>query len=150
MTARDSVRAASAEAVYVRRHTQTRQLGRTKRCGEIALKRVYDQATASDGLRVLVDRLWPRGMTRAELSADLWLKDAAPSPQLRRWYRHDPRRWIEFCERYREELRSEPGVVRVLRGLRRRGPLTLLFAARNRVQNHAAALRDFLNEGGPE
>jgi uncharacterized protein YeaO (DUF488 family) len=146
VTGRHLVRAASAEAVPLRRHTKPRQLGRTKRCREIALKRVYDQAAAGDGLRVLVDRLWPRGITRAELSADLWLRDAAPSPQLRRWYGHDSRRWVEFCDRFREELRREPGVVRVLRGLRRRGPLTLLFAARNRVQNHAAALRDFLNE----
>jgi uncharacterized protein YeaO (DUF488 family) len=119
---------------------------RTRRRQAITLKRVYDPPAPADGLRVLVDRLWPRGVTREDLSADLWLKDAAPSPLLRRWYAHDPRRWDEFSQRYREELRREPGVVRVLRGLRRRGPLTLLFAARNREQNHAAALRDFLDE----
>jgi uncharacterized protein YeaO (DUF488 family) len=112
----------------------------------IALKRVYDAPAAGDGLRVLVDRLWPRGMTREELSADLWLRDAAPSPRLRRWYGHDPRRWSEFRERYREELQREPGVLRTLCGLRRRGPLTLLFAARDREQNHAAALRELLDE----
>jgi uncharacterized protein YeaO (DUF488 family) len=112
----------------------------------IALKRVYDPPAAADGLRVLVDGLWPRGIKRQELSAGLWLKELAPSARLRRWYAHDPRRWSEFRERYRAELRREPDAVRMLRRLRRRGPLTLLFAARNREQNNAVALRDLLDE----
>jgi uncharacterized protein YeaO (DUF488 family) len=95
---------------------------------------------------VLVDRMWPRGLKRQALSADLWLKDVAPSARLRRWFGHDPRRWSEFRERYRAELRRAPGGMRTLRRLRRRGPLTLLFAARNREQNNAVALRDVLDE----
>jgi uncharacterized protein YeaO (DUF488 family) len=111
----------------------------------ILLKRVYDNPAPDDGLRVLVDRLWPRGMTRQELSADLWLKDAAPSPGLRRWYGHDPRRWDDFAHQYRAELAREPGVLRTLDDLRRRGRITLLFAARDTLHNHAVVLREVLD-----
>jgi uncharacterized protein YeaO (DUF488 family) len=111
----------------------------------ILLKRVYDNPAPDDGLRVLVDRLWPRGMTRQALSADLWLKDAAPSPRLRRWYGHDPRRWRDFAEKYRAELAREPGVLRTLDDLRRRGRITLLFAARDTLHNHAVVLREVLD-----
>jgi uncharacterized protein YeaO (DUF488 family) len=95
---------------------------------------------------VLVDRLWPRGLTPQKASADLWLRELAPSARLRRWYGHDPRRWEEFRQRYRAELEHAPQALRTLRELRRRGRVTLLFAARSREQNNAVVLRDFLDE----
>jgi uncharacterized protein YeaO (DUF488 family) len=111
----------------------------------IAVKRVYEAPAADDGLRVLVDRLWPRGLTRQKLSADLWLREVAPSTHLRRWYGHDARRWNEFRERYREELGRSPRALRTLRELRRRSRVTLLYAARSE-HNHAVVLRDYLDE----
>jgi uncharacterized protein YeaO (DUF488 family) len=112
----------------------------------IQLKRVYEAPARQDGLRVLVDRLWPRGLTPQKASADLWLRELAPSARLRRWYGHDPRRWDEFRERYRAELEHAPQALRTLRELRRRGRVTLLFAARSREQNNAVVLRDFLDD----
>ena len=112
----------------------------------ILLKRVYEAPARQDGLRVLVDRLWPRGLTPQKASADLWLRELAPSAGLRRWYGHDPRRWEEFRRRYRAELEHAPHALRTLRELRRRGRVTLLFAARSREQNNAVVLRDFLDE----
>ena len=108
----------------------------------ILLKRVYDKPARDDGLRVLVDRLWPRGLTHHEVAADLWLKDVAPSPRLRRWFGHDPRRWKRFAHKYRAELAREPGVLATLDDLRRRGRVTLIFAARDARHNHAVVLRD--------
>lgn len=110
----------------------------------IRLKRVYDRPARDDGLRVLVDRLWPRGLTRQEVAADLWLKDVAPSPRLRRWFGHDPRRWHAFAHKYRAELAGEPGVLATLDDLRRRGRVTLIYAARDVQHNHAVLLRDLL------
>ena len=118
---------------------------RSVRRRPILLKRVYEKPGPEDGLRVLVDRLWPRGMTRQALSTDLWLKDAAPSPRLRRWYGHDPRRWHDFAQKYRAELAREPGVLRTLGDLRRRGRITLLSAARDTRHSHAVVLRDVLD-----
>ena len=112
----------------------------------IRVKRVDDTPAPEDGLRVLVDRLWPRGLSPQRVSADLWLRDLAPSTRLRQWYRRDPRRWEEFRERYCAELEHAPRALRALRELRRRGCVTLLFAARNRSHNHAVVLRDFLDE----
>lgn len=112
----------------------------------IQLKRVYEKPSRDDGLRVLVDRLWPRGLRKTEAAADLWLKEAAPSPALRRWYGHDPRRWRGFRKRYRAELAHRADAMRVLKDLRRRGKLTLLFAARDEAHNHAVVLRDALEE----
>ena len=112
----------------------------------IRLKRVYEPPSVGDGVRVLVDRLWPRGLSRQEASADFWLKDAAPSGALRRWYGHDPRRWKRFARKYRAELAREPGVLDVLDDLRRRAPLTLLFGARDEAHSHAVVLREVLEE----
>jgi uncharacterized protein YeaO (DUF488 family) len=111
----------------------------------VLVKRVYEAPAPEDGLRVLVDRLWPRGLTPQKVSADLWLREVAPSTRLRRWYDHDPGRWDEFRERYRAELERSPRALRTLRELRRRSRVTLLFAARSK-HNHAVALRDFLEE----
>ena len=114
----------------------------------IKLKRVYDRPSADDGLRVLVDGLWPRGLSRRAASADLWLKEAAPSSALRRWFGHDPRRWKAFCRKYRAELAQRPDILQLLEDLRRRAPLTLLFGARDEVHNNAVALRELLDKPG--
>ena len=114
--------------------------------GEVRLKRVYEAPSRDDGMRVLVDRLWPRGLTRSAAAADLWLKDVAPSPALRRWFDHDARRWKRFRERYHAELARGPDGLRVLNDLRRRGRVTLVFAARDKAHNHAVVLRDSLEE----
>ncbi|GAB4383142.1 DUF488 domain-containing protein [Albidovulum sp.] len=105
--------------------------------------RVRDGAPVQ-GARVLVDRLWPRGIARADLAPDLWAKDAAPSNELRRWFGHDPARWAEFVRRYREELAQRPEAVEDLLALCRRGPVTLLYAARDEAHNNAVVLRDVL------
>lgn len=110
----------------------------------IRLKRVYERPSGDDGLRVLVDRLWPRGVSKQDAAADLWVKDAAPSADLRRWYGHDARRWRQFRARYRAELASRPDVLQMLGELRRRGPVTLLFAAHDEARSNAAVLREVL------
>ena len=115
---------------------------------EIKLKRVYDAPGADDGLRVLVDGLWPRGLSRRAASADLWLKEAAPSSVLRRWYGHDPRRWQAFRTKYRAELARRPEILRLLNDLRRRAPLTLLFGAHDEARNNAVVLREMLERPG--
>lgn len=114
----------------------------------IKLKRVYEQPSIGDGVRILVDRLWPRGLSRQEASADFWLKDAAPSTVLRRWYGHDPRRWKRFREKYRTELAQKPDVLELLDRLCRRAPLTLLYGARDEAHSHALVLRDALDNQG--
>ena len=111
----------------------------------VALKRVYEAPARTDGLRVLVDGLWPRGLSRRAVAADLWLREAAPSAALRRWYGHDPRRWKGFAARYRAELARRPEVLRMLDELRRRSPVTLLFAARDGEHSNAAVLRALLD-----
>ncbi len=114
----------------------------------IAVKRVYAPPAASDGYRVLVDRLWPRGLTRDATALDEWLKDLAPSSQLRAWFGHRPDRWTEFQRLYRLELaapEAQAGLVR-LREIAKTRPLTLLYAARNETENHARALRDCLTK----
>jgi uncharacterized protein YeaO (DUF488 family) len=110
------------------------------------IKRVYEPAEAADGYRVLVDRLWPRGVTHERAAVDLWLKAAAPSPELRTWWDHDPDRFDEFAERYRAELDGSPAVDELLGLLREHGALTLVYAARDPQVNHALVLRDVLDE----
>lgn len=112
--------------------------------GDIRLKRAYDPAAADDGVRVLVDRLWPRGLRKADVAADLWLKDAAPSATLREWFGHDPARWDGFRERYRAELAARPGVIAQLLALARHGRLTLVYGARDEAHNQAVVLRSVL------
>jgi uncharacterized protein YeaO (DUF488 family) len=111
----------------------------------IRLKRVYDPHAPEDGIRVLVDRLWPRGLKREAAAIDLWLKAAAPSDALRRWFGHDPNRWAEFRERYHAELRANPEAIAPLRDLVARGKtVTLLFAAKDAEHNNAVALKDVI------
>ena len=113
---------------------------------DFKLKRVYDPPAANDGKRILVDRIWPRGLSKAEAELTLWLKDVAPSAALRKWFGHDPARWPEFQQRYRAELDANPAVER-LRDLLRQGPATLLYGARDERHNQAIVLADYLSGG---
>ncbi len=110
----------------------------------IQVKRVYDKPSDSDGYRVLVDRLWPRGIRKADLKHDLWLKDVSPSSELRKWFNHDPDQWGEFKKRYHAELKKEKDAVAQLLDIASRETLTLLFAAKDEEHNQAVVLRDYL------
>ena len=111
----------------------------------ISIRRVYEPAAENEGRTVLVDRLWPRGISHAELGEDTpWLKDIAPSDALREWFGHDPAKWPEFRRRYAAELDANPGPVAQLRAMIAEGPVTLLFGAHDTQHNNAVALRDYL------
>lgn len=112
----------------------------------IALKRVYDEPDAGDGTRVLVERLWPRGLSKERAHVDIWLKEIAPSRELRAWYGHDPEKFVEFRRRYEIELASQTGQAALarLRELLKQGPVTLVFAAHDTGHTNAVVLRDLL------
>ncbi len=112
----------------------------------VALKRVYDEPELGDGTRVLVERLWPRGLSKERAHVDLWLKEIAPSRELRTWFGHDPEKFTEFRRRYEAELASEAGQAALarLRGLAKQGPVTLVFAAHDTKHTNAVVLRDLL------
>ena len=110
----------------------------------ITIKRIYDPKETGDGYRVLVDRLWPRGISKEKASWDEWLKNVAPSTALRQWFAHDPAKWDAFRRKYDEELDGNKEAVSHLLQLARKGKLTLLYSARNTEHNEAAALRDYL------
>lgn len=113
---------------------------------DIRLKRVYDPPEVADGARVLVDRLWPRGVRKEEAQLTLWLKDVAPTPELRRWFGHDPARWEVFSTRYRAELDGNAPAVDRLRAFLAEGPLTLVYAAHDTGHSHAKVLAAYLRE----
>src|SRR6185369_2565287 len=110
----------------------------------IRLKRVYESTDSHDGRRYLVERLWPRGMNKERLVLEGWLKDVAPSDDLRQWFGHDPAKWEEFRQRYAAELAGNPAAWLPLLDAARQGTVTLLFSARNQEHNNALALKDFL------
>ena len=110
----------------------------------ILTKRVYEPAAASDGRRILIDRLWPRGLSKARAQVDFWAKSAAPSHELRRWYQHDPARWGEFRTRYFAELDANPAGVSELRAHLGSGTVTILFGSKEERLNNATALREYL------
>jgi uncharacterized protein YeaO (DUF488 family) len=110
----------------------------------ITTKRVYDPIDNNEGVRVLVDRLWPRGVSKQALKADHWLREVAPSDQLRQWFGHDPNRWDEFKHRYFEELQAKPEIINFLLELAREKRLVLLFSARDLHCNQAIALQQYL------
>jgi uncharacterized protein YeaO (DUF488 family) len=114
------------------------------RQSRVQLKRAYDSPSPRDGMRVLVDRLWPRGMRKAKARIDLWLKDVAPSTALRQWFGHDPARWSEFRRRYRAELKRQPEALAQLRKLARQRRVTLVFGARDERRNQAVVLKEVL------
>jgi uncharacterized protein YeaO (DUF488 family) len=110
----------------------------------ITLKRAYDPPATSDGLRVLVERLWPRGVSKDAARIDLWVKALAPSTELRRWYGHDPNRWPEFRSRYLAELETQPEAVQTLAQQIARGPVTFVYASRETHRNSATVLKAYL------
>jgi uncharacterized protein YeaO (DUF488 family) len=110
----------------------------------VKLKRAYERPSSADGIRVLVDRLWPRGIKKADANIDHWIKELAPSTELRKWFGHDPTRWQEFRRRYAAELRQHEDQVDRLRDLARAGLITLVYAAHDEAHNDAVVLRDIL------
>ena len=109
------------------------------------VRRVYEDPLPDDGARVLVDRLWPRGVSKEHAHLTLWLKDIAPSTALRQWFGHDPARWDDFQRRYRAELAQNPDCVRQILDLAQKGPVTLLYAARDTEHNEAVVLASYLS-----
>ena len=110
----------------------------------IKVKRIYDGADNGDGIRILVDRVWPRGMTREAAAIDRWMKEIAPSSELRKWFGHDPAKWDVFRARYARELDGQAESVRLLKEMSRKGTVTLLFGAKDTVHNNAVALKEYL------
>ena len=111
----------------------------------LKLKRAYEPAAAADGVRVLVDRLWPRGISKQRAALDEWLKEIAPSTELRQWFGHEPARWPEFQRRYKAELRGHAMEIERLRDIAAKGVLTLVYGARDQEHNDAVVLRDVLH-----
>ncbi|MHB1198983.1 MAG: DUF488 domain-containing protein [Polaromonas sp.] len=112
--------------------------------GHIRIKRAYESAADDDGARILIDRLWPRGVKKEALALDQWAKELAPSTELRQWFGHDPARWQEFRQLYAAELRPHADLLESLRTLARKGPITLLYGAHDEAHNNAVAMRGFL------
>ncbi len=112
----------------------------------IQVKRVYEPASSRDGKRFLVERLWPRGMKKENLKMDSWLKDVAPSDELRRWFAHDPAKWTEFQRRYRVELRARTDALKPLIDAAGRGSVTLLYSAHDVEHNNAIVLKSYLEK----
>jgi uncharacterized protein YeaO (DUF488 family) len=110
----------------------------------VKLKRAYAPASRSDGRRVLIDRLWPRGVKKTEAKIDEWMKDIAPSTQLRKWFGHDPARWMEFRRRYEAEVRQHPEQLDRLQAFAREGQLTLVFSAHDEEHNDAVVLKELI------
>src|SRR5262249_28509618 len=121
-----------------------RSFSMAKRKTTIRLKRAYEEASPDDGLRVLVERLWPRGVSKEKAAIDLWFREIAPSPELRKRYGHDPAQWDEFRRRYRAELDQKGDLVDELRETLKKGPATFVFAARDEKHNSALVLREYL------
>ena len=114
--------------------------------GQVDIKRVYEQAADEDGVRILVDRLWPRGVSKERAALSGWLKDVAPSPDLRRWWHHDPDRFEDFARRYRTELDDNPALEDLLSIVREHDRTTLVYAAKNPAVNHALILLDYIRQ----
>ena len=112
------------------------------------LKRAYEKTGPHDGTRVLIDRVWPRGVRKAEAEIDLWLKAIAPSTKLRKWFSHDPKKWLEFKKRYFLELDQNEALVEQLFKLTQKGNVTLVYGARNENSNNAVALKEYLEKRG--
>lgn len=111
----------------------------------ITLKRVYDPVTSTDGVRFLVERLWPRGVKKTALRIDAWLKDVAPSGELRRWFGHDPEKWSEFRRRYYDELRASADALEPILKAAQRGQVTLMYSSHDTEHNNAVALKEYLD-----
>jgi uncharacterized protein YeaO (DUF488 family) len=114
------------------------------RAANVRLKRAYEPPLAEDGTRILVDRLWPRGVAKVGAKLDRWIKDVAPSTELRNWFGHDPDRWTEFRRRYRAELKKQGAILAELRRQARNEPITLVYSAKDEAHNDAVVLRNVL------
>jgi uncharacterized protein YeaO (DUF488 family) len=114
------------------------------KAGTLAIKRIYDQPEQRDGIRVLVDRLWPRGVSKERARVDLWLKDLGPSTGLRKWFGHEPSRFAEFTKRYIAEIEENQELVAQIRALLAKSDVTLLFGARDSEHNNALVIRDYI------
>jgi uncharacterized protein YeaO (DUF488 family) len=112
----------------------------------IKIKRIYDSPARDDGFRILVDRLWPRGLTKEKAKVDLWLKDIAPSNNLRKWYAHEPKKWNQFRERYFKELGDHKELVDLIIQKTTEGPLTLLYSSKEEKLNNAVALKEYIEK----
>ena len=110
----------------------------------VKLKRAYEPPATDDGTRILVDRLWPRGITKKRAAIDQWMKDIAPSTELRKWFSHDPARWDEFRRRYAKEVHQNAALLDRLRSLARHGPITLVYSAHDEKHNDAVELRELI------
>ena len=119
-------------------------MSKSIKAANVQLKRAYERPARDDGTRILIDRLWPRGLTKEAAAIDEWLKDIAPSTALRQWFGHDPARWQEFRRRYRDEVRQNRPLFDRLRALARQGPITLVFSAHDELHNDAVVLRALL------
>jgi len=115
---------------------------------DIRVKRIYEPADNADGARILIDRLWPRGVRKDDAHLTVWMKDIAPSPELRKWFDHDPARFEEFTFRYQAELDANHAAVGQINAYVKQGPVTLLYAAHDPVHNHAVVLADYLKATG--
>ena len=116
----------------------------------IKIKRVYDAPTPDDGIRILVDRLWPRGLSKEKAKVDLWLKEIAPSNELRKWYAHDPKKWAEFRKRYFNDMDTKGELVNQIVQKTREGDITLLYSSKEEKLNNAAALKEYIEKRGRE
>lgn len=112
---------------------------------ELKIKRVYDKPAEEDGLRILVDRLWPRGLTKQKAKVDVWLKDIAPSTELRKWFAHDPEKWKEFIKKYKQELYENKEQAAILKEYLKQGAVTLVYGARDEVHNEALVIKELFS-----
>jgi uncharacterized protein YeaO (DUF488 family) len=115
---------------------------------EVKIKRIYEPAVKDDGFRILVDRLWPRGLSKEKAKIDLWLKEIAPSNQLRKWYGHDPEKWTEFREKYFNELKDKDELVHLIARKLEEGTITFLYSSKEEKINNAVALKEYILEHG--
>jgi uncharacterized protein YeaO (DUF488 family) len=123
---------------------QCKQVMKTIRAANVKLKRAYEAPAAEDGTRILVDRLWPRGVSKKDAALSLWMKEIAPSAELRKWFGHDPDRWNEFRRRYASEIIRNSHLFDQLRSLALEGPITLIYSAHDEIHNGAIVLRDVM------
>jgi uncharacterized protein YeaO (DUF488 family) len=114
----------------------------------IKIKRIYEAPTAEDGIRILVDRFWPRGLSKEKAKIDLWLREIAPSDKLRKWFAHDPEKWVEFKQKYFKELGEKKELVNLILEKVNQGNLTLLFGAKEKRHNNAVALEEYIETKG--
>jgi len=112
---------------------------------KLKIKRVYDKPAEEDGTRILVDRLWPRGLTKQKAKVDVWLKDIAPSTELRKWFAHDPEKWKEFIKKYKKELHENKEQASILKEYLKQGTVTLVYGARDELHNEALVIKELFS-----